>query len=1169
MNLFEQKRRSHFVGLGFLFYDPETDKLMARNKVKLDVFAILTHTTNEELAMLGEELNKLKARGASQYFTVPLNVYSLSVTLNGAAGGVDYCNNAYDSGYGGIVQADITVTPQSTLCIRVGGQGSSRPSGCTVSGSLAGGFNGGGASGGGLPEPDYNPYTSGAGGGGASDIRLDCSDYSTVIVVAGGGGGVKNGCSSNSANNGGYPGGQFVEVCNLDYSPAQQGSQTAGGTYGTCKYGTSSAGSAGQGGNGNVDYGGGGGGGYFGGAGGCDTIGAGGSSYCTYYVLSPSRRFYECILCSPGYFSSAANVSACEPCLLNSFADSFGAAACTLCPAGYVSGSTGGTSQIVCVNPIVNFSFGIFSLCLSFMAVFVYIILGRVQRIAFERRRWLVEKCMILYGIVMEVVDEVRCVVRAVAAMEESAKDKASTRSSSSSSIRKSTVGFSSSILRWISFAVFAALAAVAVVAETIFVATLHVLTNGLLLYRAYRSQDSSLSSGSSGNSLFLSRIDGFFSAMGQLLHLNSVFGMIAYPCSYVLNVLAFDLNTIQVPCPGSQAPINLLLDCFIAAVVLVLINSDSHLLWIARVQSAFFKWMPLLSSKRYVLNTLCSSLVAPVLNMIPFLASLLPSPMKISQFLISYVSISEFFSSNGHSRSSSNCDASAAIPIDTIEAYLTTILVVILIPPIIYLYAQVLFPSPMTIIALGGGGEMTIPSSFVSETWKLEADKWWRLVIAGSSVDWFLIKCLFNFGLSMLHMLQGFVVSVGRAHGQQREMEKFQEFFEDPLRGAALPDVAWLHALEYFEPHSDTEWQSEELKWQQQREQAPTYYSMIQVVQVDVLKGGDAGSSSSPSSWRWYMWSKWFSLVGCWIVPLQLVYSSEARRMWMAVVAHYGMYFLMSAGCWTDTVVEKLMLIEKFRAFKASILTVEDDPEVVQTMENPLYSRSSIFLDKAATIVSGGGGDRAFSRDSSSGDLSAPKAAAEASAASRNGDAKDMFVQYLSAMTSCRAVMWQIVPGMTAFALLAVDTSTCPMLVFSKRLGRYLPPLLAVNAWADARSQLETVLSASQQRPRSWQILLVAASLWMRGSRLVQFSLNLFANAITWYVIFSSEGLFAPACAFLGVQVCVGLVKFGRILVDIHRIFFLSNSSSHHDGGGDGDGKEDDRYSAKKLDFQ
>ena len=57
--------------------------------------------------------------GAPQYFVVPFNVYSASVTLYGGAGGNDYCANAY-GGYGGIAKADITVTPQSTLCIVVG-----------------------------------------------------------------------------------------------------------------------------------------------------------------------------------------------------------------------------------------------------------------------------------------------------------------------------------------------------------------------------------------------------------------------------------------------------------------------------------------------------------------------------------------------------------------------------------------------------------------------------------------------------------------------------------------------------------------------------------------------------------------------------------------------------------------------------------------------------------------------------------------------------------------------------------------------------------------------------------------------------------------------------------------------------------------------------------------
>jgi len=37
----------YFVERGYLFYDPETDKLMARNKLMLDVFAMLTNTERE------------------------------------------------------------------------------------------------------------------------------------------------------------------------------------------------------------------------------------------------------------------------------------------------------------------------------------------------------------------------------------------------------------------------------------------------------------------------------------------------------------------------------------------------------------------------------------------------------------------------------------------------------------------------------------------------------------------------------------------------------------------------------------------------------------------------------------------------------------------------------------------------------------------------------------------------------------------------------------------------------------------------------------------------------------------------------------------------------------------------------------------------------------------
>ena len=69
--------------------------------------------------------NTYSYTGASQYFTVPYNVFSINATLNGAAGGQDYCgtnSGAYGGlpGYGGAVKTELTVTPQSTLCVNVG-----------------------------------------------------------------------------------------------------------------------------------------------------------------------------------------------------------------------------------------------------------------------------------------------------------------------------------------------------------------------------------------------------------------------------------------------------------------------------------------------------------------------------------------------------------------------------------------------------------------------------------------------------------------------------------------------------------------------------------------------------------------------------------------------------------------------------------------------------------------------------------------------------------------------------------------------------------------------------------------------------------------------------------------------------------------------------------------
>ena len=83
-------------------------------------------------------MNSYSPQGAAQQYTVPLDVSIISVTLFGASGG---STSTGLGGYGSVVVADISVNPGETLCVYVGGSGSSGGSGET-----SGGFNGGGNS---------------------------------------------------------------------------------------------------------------------------------------------------------------------------------------------------------------------------------------------------------------------------------------------------------------------------------------------------------------------------------------------------------------------------------------------------------------------------------------------------------------------------------------------------------------------------------------------------------------------------------------------------------------------------------------------------------------------------------------------------------------------------------------------------------------------------------------------------------------------------------------------------------------------------------------------------------------------------------------------------------------------------------------------------------------
>lgn len=119
-----------------------------------------------------------KYTGASQSFTIPSGIYSISVTLVGAGGGSSGLSHVYygTGGRGAQLQFNLTVTPGDVYYLFVGGRGK----GLLTDGNLtvyAGGYNGGG----------NGTGVSSYGGGGATDIRFGGTALANRIAVAGGG----------------------------------------------------------------------------------------------------------------------------------------------------------------------------------------------------------------------------------------------------------------------------------------------------------------------------------------------------------------------------------------------------------------------------------------------------------------------------------------------------------------------------------------------------------------------------------------------------------------------------------------------------------------------------------------------------------------------------------------------------------------------------------------------------------------------------------------------------------------------------------------------------------------------------------------------------------------------------------------------------------------------
>ncbi len=344
-------------------------------------------------------------------------------------------------------------------------------------------------------------------------------------------------------------------------------------------------------------------------------------------------------------------------------------------------------------------------------------------------------------------------------------------------------------------------------------------------------------------------------------------------------------------------------------------------------------------------------------------------------------------------------------------------------------------------------------------------------------------------------------------------------------MDGVTVPITAWLHVYEYIDPDSEEEVASKREAVLTLQDQFPSY--------LDTFRKIIADAKESSSLRRFPSLIVLFSVIGCWAVPIQLYFSSLARRIWYNVMMHYVRYLFMSIGCWTNSMQRQLSLIDNFSDFEDKIINPAEW-ERRSSITSPVMVSNPLANDEA------GGEDTVLMGEVRPN----PVVSNRKHLSMEEYERKTNFTEYLAAMTSCRSVMWQLIPGMTGFALFAVDTSSCPIFVFSEDMSPLMTPLIVWNAWTIAKERIYIRAGDRDKKISCWQVLLCALYIFVEESRLVQFFLAVMTNVVAYCIIFGSIYLRVVVKTFLGAIIITGCIRVGYAVVPLYKFFFPAEAA-------------------------
>ncbi len=372
-----------------------------------------------------------------------------------------------------------------------------------------------------------------------------------------------------------------------------------------------------------------------------------------------------CLLCLAGtYCPEGASVP--TPCEANFYQDQVGQDACKTCGVGKVS-NPGAVDEIGCVNPTPNFAMGFICLGVVVGTIFMYVSHGRFHRVAFVRKY----RALNLLFFESQNVSKSLCTL----ILEHQVEEKYFTHSWS-----LYRVGI---VIVWL---FVGTMILVFVVLVTYIMMLSKVLFHSLLIWRGMSAPDLG----------FVAKMEEVGQAFERLGFFKYV-GLLMSPFIFFIEFISsfsIDLSTVEVTCVGAQAPMELLINCFVLGFIVIIIESDFQVF-----QNMVFEQLNIKTARALLVYPLGLKNTRDVFFkcMIAVGIATVKPMEKFLQFTMSLLNFKSFLSHHesylAHAKTDS-CDTIDGAPyVDTCLAYITSLFFWYMLLPSIYTLASVCVP--------------------------------------------------------------------------------------------------------------------------------------------------------------------------------------------------------------------------------------------------------------------------------------------------------------------------------------------------------------------------------------------------------------------------------------------------------------------------------------------